>query len=82
MQAPLFLMFTKSVGANATVMCGVEIGVYAMVGAGAVVTHSVEAHQVVVGNPARPVGWVCRCGAVITRAAARPADFACAACGT
>jgi acetyltransferase-like isoleucine patch superfamily enzyme len=51
-----------SIGANATIVCGVEIGPWSAVGAGAVVTHSVAAHSLVVGNPARPVGWVCRCG--------------------
>lgn len=51
-----------TVGANATVVCGVEIGSYALVGAGAVVTHSVPAHAIVVGTPARCVGWACRCG--------------------
>lgn len=47
-----------SIGANATVVCGNEIGEYAMVGAGAVVTHSVKPYALLVGNPARQVGWV------------------------
>jgi UDP-2-acetamido-3-amino-2,3-dideoxy-glucuronate N-acetyltransferase len=47
-----------TVGANATIVCGVTIGAYAMVGAGAVVTHDVPAHALVVGVPARPRGWV------------------------
>jgi UDP-2-acetamido-3-amino-2,3-dideoxy-glucuronate N-acetyltransferase len=54
-----------SIGANATIVCGnrgIRIGEYAFVGAGAVVTHDVEAHALVVGVPARQVGWVCRCG--------------------
>lgn len=50
-----------TLGANSTIICGVEIGRYAFIGAGAVVTRSVPDHQVVVGNPARPVGWVCTC---------------------
>jgi UDP-2-acetamido-3-amino-2,3-dideoxy-glucuronate N-acetyltransferase len=50
-----------SLGANATVVCGVSIGEYAVVGAGAVVTRDVERHALVVGNPARPSGWVCVC---------------------
>jgi len=56
-----------SIGANATIVCGVEIGEYAMVGAGAVVTRTVAAHALVVGNPARPIGWVCRCGRAVQR---------------
>jgi UDP-2-acetamido-3-amino-2,3-dideoxy-glucuronate N-acetyltransferase len=51
-----------SIGANATVVCGVTIGRYALVGAGAVVTHDVPDHAVVLGNPARPAGWACACG--------------------
>jgi UDP-2-acetamido-3-amino-2,3-dideoxy-glucuronate N-acetyltransferase len=51
-----------SVGANATVVCGVRVGRYALVAAGAVVTRDVAAHGLVVGNPARRVGWVCACG--------------------
>lgn len=51
-----------SVGANATVVCGHDIGEYAFVGAGAVVTRSVPPHAIVYGTPARQHGWVCRCG--------------------
>lgn len=51
-----------SIGANATILCGVTIGEYAIVGAGSVVTKHVEPHEVVVGVPARPHGWACRCG--------------------
>lgn len=51
-----------SLGANSTIVCGVTIGEYALVGAGAVVTRDVPAHALVVGVPARQAGWVCRCG--------------------
>ncbi len=51
-----------SIGANATIVCGVTIGANALVGAGAVVIHDVPDHALVVGNPGRQVGWVCRCG--------------------
>lgn len=51
-----------SVGANATIVCGVTLGRYCMVGAGSVVTADVPAYALVVGNPARVVGYVCECG--------------------
>jgi UDP-2-acetamido-3-amino-2,3-dideoxy-glucuronate N-acetyltransferase len=51
-----------SIGANATVVCGHTIGTYAFIGAGAVVTKDVADYALVVGNPARRVGWMCRCG--------------------
>ena len=51
-----------TIGANATIVCGYDVGRYAFVGAGAVVAHHVGAHALVVGNPARRIGWVCRCG--------------------
>jgi len=69
-----------SVGANATIKCGVTIGDFATIGAGAVVTHDVADHQLVVGNPARPHGWVCDCGRLVTRDAARPASVTCGEC--
>lgn len=51
-----------SIGANATIVCGNEIGNYAMVGAGAVVTKNIENYALVVGNPAKKIGYVCECG--------------------
>lgn len=51
-----------TLGARATVVCGVTIGEYAFVGAGAVVAKDVPAHGFVVGNPARQIGWACWCG--------------------
>lgn len=51
-----------SIGANATIICGCTIGEYAMVGAGAVVTHDVPAYALVLGNPARQAGWVSEWG--------------------
>ena len=47
-----------SIGANATIVCGNEIGVYAMIGAGSVITKPVKAFALMVGNPARQIGWV------------------------
>src|SRR5262245_3732049 len=51
-----------TIGANATVICGVEIGAYAMIGAGAVVTKNVPAYALVTGNPARQTGWISEAG--------------------
>jgi len=51
-----------SIGANATIVCGHDIGEYAFIGAGAVVTRSVPAYALVVGNPARQVGWMSEYG--------------------
>ena len=51
-----------ALGANATIVCGVTIGSWAMVGSGAVVTKDVPDHALVLGNPARFVAWVCSCG--------------------
>lgn len=51
-----------SIGANVTVVCGNTIGEYAMIGSGSVVTKDVPAYALVVGNPAKQIGWVCKCG--------------------
>jgi UDP-2-acetamido-3-amino-2,3-dideoxy-glucuronate N-acetyltransferase len=51
-----------SIGANATIVCGNEIGAYAMIGAGAVITKPVLPYALVVGNPARQIGWVSEFG--------------------
>lgn len=52
-----------SIGANATIVCGLRLGAYCMVGAGAVVTRDILPFALVTGSPARQVGWVCQCGA-------------------
>lgn len=51
-----------SIGANATILCGIRIGSYALIGAGAVVTEDVPPHGLLVGNPARLIGWVDQSG--------------------
>jgi UDP-2-acetamido-3-amino-2,3-dideoxy-glucuronate N-acetyltransferase len=51
-----------TIGANATIVCGSTIGRYGFVGAGAVVTRSVPNHALVLGNPAKQIGWMCSCG--------------------
>lgn len=57
-----FVSRGASIGANATILCGVTIGKYAMVGAGSVVTKNAQPHTLVTGSPAKQTGWVCRCG--------------------
>jgi UDP-2-acetamido-3-amino-2,3-dideoxy-glucuronate N-acetyltransferase len=67
-----------TIGANATVVCGHTLGEYCFVGAGAVVTGDVAAHALVLGVPARRVGWMCRCG---VRLGGGPPAWHCPACG-
>jgi UDP-2-acetamido-3-amino-2,3-dideoxy-glucuronate N-acetyltransferase len=59
---PTLVKKGASIGANATIVCGNTVGAYAMVGAGAVVTHDVPDYALVVGAPARFLGWVSRSG--------------------
>lgn len=59
---PTILRKGSSIGANATIICGNEIGEYALIGAGAVITKPVLPYALVVGNPARQIGWVSRHG--------------------
>jgi acetyltransferase-like isoleucine patch superfamily enzyme len=61
-----------SIGANATIVCGITIGRWAMVGAGAVVTADVPDHALVVGCPARVAGWRCACGQAVDVGPERP----------
>ena len=60
--APTLVRKGASIGANATIVCGNTIGRYAMIGAGAVVTHDIADHALALGAPARRVGWVSRTG--------------------
>jgi acetyltransferase-like isoleucine patch superfamily enzyme len=66
-----------SIGANAVVVCGVTIGKWAMIGAGSVVTKDVPDHALVLGNPARQMGWVCYCG---QRLPVYPSEIGCYIC--
>jgi|SRR5919106_2016676 acetyltransferase-like isoleucine patch superfamily enzyme len=59
---PTLVKRGASIGANATIVCGTTIGEQAFVGAGSVVIRDVPAHALVVGNPARRIGWMCACG--------------------
>ncbi len=54
-----------TIGANATIVCGNTIGRYSLIGAGAVVTHDVVDYALMVGVPARRIGWVCKCGTTL-----------------
>ena len=67
-----------SIGANATILCGITIGEYALVGAGSVVTRDVAPHAIVVGNPAEHRKWACRCGEVLGHDSN---VFLCSVCG-
>ena len=73
-----------SIGANATLICGIIVGDYAMIGAGSVVAEDVPPHALVLGNPAKLKGWVCRCGKgvreVVSDQDARTV-YRCEACG-
>lgn len=69
-----------TIGANATIVCGVTLGKFAFVGAGAVVTHDIPAHALVFGNPARIQGWMCQCGEKIQFNTVKPATATCENC--
>ena len=69
-----------SLGANCTIVCGHDIGRYAFVGAGAVVTKSIPDYAMVIGNPARIAGWVCECGVKFASGPTPPAAARCASC--
>ena len=75
---PTLVKRGATLGANSTILCGVTIGRYAFVGAGAVVTKDVPDYAIVVGVPARLVGWICECGKKLHFEADRAI---CTACG-
>ncbi len=64
-----------SIGANATIVCGIILGRYCIIGAGSVVTKDVPPHALVLGNPGKTVGFVCECGERLD------ADMKCPSCG-
>jgi acetyltransferase-like isoleucine patch superfamily enzyme len=72
---PILIREGATIGANATIVCGHTLGRWCFVGAGAVVTRDVPAHGLVVGNPAKLIGWVCRCGRRL------PDALTCTECG-
>jgi len=72
---PTLVKHGATIGANATIVCGVTIGKYAFIGAGAVVNKDVPDHALMVGNPAKVIGYVCECGERLKD------DLKCPACG-
>jgi UDP-2-acetamido-3-amino-2,3-dideoxy-glucuronate N-acetyltransferase len=69
-----------TLGANCTVLCGIEIGHHAFIAAGAVVTEDVPPHALMVGVPARRAGWACRCGEILREPRDSP-SMICTGCG-
>lgn len=72
---PTLVKTGASLGANCTIVCGHQVGAYAFIGAGAVVTKDVPDHALMAGNPARRMGWMCKCGVRLDD------NLGCAACG-
>lgn len=81
---PTLVKRGATVGANATIVCGHELGEYSFVAAGAVVTRNVPAYALVAGVPARVTGWMCACGERLPLGATPNADarVRCASCGS
>jgi UDP-2-acetamido-3-amino-2,3-dideoxy-glucuronate N-acetyltransferase len=67
-----------TLGANSTILCGITLGEYSFVAAGAVVTRDVEPHALVAGVPARRIGWMCSCGGRLPDSG----EGTCDACGS
>ena len=82
---PTLVRYGASIGAHATLVCGITVGRWAMIGAGAVVTRDVPDHGLVYGNPARLHGFVCPCGArlepITPAPGTDPVQLICAKCG-
>lgn len=74
---PTIVRKGATIGANATIVCGAEVGSYALIGAGAVVTRPVPAYALMMGVPARRLGWVCACGERLPNG---HGDITCLAC--
>ena len=72
---PTLVKRGATLGANCTIVCGHTIGQYAFIGAGTVVTKDVQDHALVVGNPARQIGWICACGEKLA------SNLKCPSCG-
>ena len=72
---PTLVKKGATIGANATIVCGATLGRYSFIGAGAVVTRNVSDHALVLGNPAKQIGWMCECGERLSD------DLECMVCG-
>jgi UDP-2-acetamido-3-amino-2,3-dideoxy-glucuronate N-acetyltransferase len=80
---PTLVRRGTTIGANATILCGVTLGEYAFVGAGAVVTHDIPPYALVYGTPARLHGWMCRCGERLSLSSQPVSETAiCSRCNT
>jgi len=79
---PTIVRRGATLGANCTIVCGNEIGRYAMVGAGAVVTRPVLEYALVIGSPARFAGWMCACGEKLGATSLPSGPIACRRCGS
>lgn len=71
-----------ALGANSTIRCGVTIGEWAMIGSGSVITHNVPPFGLVVGNPARLIGYVCPCGERLVKSSGSGEVMKCPKCGS
>ena len=72
---PTLVKKGATIGANATIVCGTILGRYCYIGAGALVNKNVPDYALVVGNPAKLIGWACECGERLTD------EFGCIVCG-
>ncbi|GAF81183.1 unnamed protein product, partial [marine sediment metagenome] len=72
---PTLVKKGSTIGANATIICGIILGRYSFIGAGSVTTKDVPDYALVIGNPAKQIGWMCECGERLTD------DLDCLSCG-
>ena len=72
---PTLVKKGATIGANATIVCGITIGRYAFIGAASLVNKNVPNYSLMVGNPAKQIGWACECGERL------PDDLECLSCG-
>ncbi len=80
---PTLVKYGASIGAGAVIVCGITIGEFALIGAGSVVTKDVSPHTLVLGNPARVYGYICRCARRLTHVGERDGNLSgwCERCG-